>query len=146
MLHFITHLHISAQIKRQWHAMGLQRHSSTGHDAAKPVAALAPMVSHEILGYVFIQEVQTLPGSPSMGSPFTNHWIEGLGFPLARHTNLPSSPGAKMRFCGSSSQYGAALRHTNGTVTHRANWSRWPPEDPKLPSQFLAVKVKEMVK
>ena len=38
------------------------------------------------------------------GSPFTIHWTVGLGFPLARHTSLPSSPGARMRFLGSSSQ------------------------------------------
>lgn len=38
------------------------------------------------------------------GSPFTIHWTVGLGFPLARHTSLPSSPGARIRFLGSSSQ------------------------------------------
>lgn len=84
-----------------------------------------------MLGSVSAEEVQTTPpGSPSMGSPFTSHCIAGLGFPLARQTSLPSSPGAKMRFWGSSSQYGAALKHTNVPVTHVANRTRWSPEVP----------------
>ena len=72
------------------------------------------------LARFFVKEAQTLPCSPSIGSPFTSHCIAGLGFPLARHTSLPSSPGARMRFWGSSSQYGAALKYTNAPVTNAA--------------------------
>lgn len=66
------------------------------------------MLSYEILGWdlgwdfggILEEEAQSLPHSHSMGSPFTSHWMVGLGFPLARHTNLPSSPGARIRFSG----------------------------------------------
>lgn len=72
------------------------------------------------LARFFVKEVQILPCSPSIGSPFTSHCIAGLGFPLARHTSLPSSPGARMRFWGSSNQYGAALKYTNAPVMNAA--------------------------
>lgn len=101
------------------------------HPVQRPAGAWHPDGSSGSCWAPFLQRrCRPPPSSPSMGSPFASHCIAGLGFPLARQTSLPSSPGAKMRFWGSSSQYGAALKHTNVPVTHVANRTRRSPEVP----------------
>lgn len=45
----------------------------------------------------------------SIGTPFNNQLILGLGMPLALQIRVPSSPGDSTRFWGAIIQYGAAL-------------------------------------
>lgn len=98
---------------------GAHAHCSVGCLAPRQQLWL-PWSATRSFARFFVKEVQTLPCSPSIGSPFTSHCITGLGFPLARHTSLPSSPGARMRFWGSSNQYGAALKYANAPVINAA--------------------------
>lgn len=47
--------------------------------------------------------------SLSTGTPLTNQLIFGLGSPLTRQVRIPVSFGARIRFLGALTQYGAAV-------------------------------------
>lgn len=57
----------------------------------------------------------------SIGTPFDNQLILGLGLPLALQIRVPSSPGDSTRFWGAMIQYGAASWRKENTHTQNLN-------------------------